>query len=130
MTRCKSSALSIVIPLIFVIHLVNGAHFWILLKYLNFGISPVCSRFWYFSVIDYFIYYVINCVLLIIDNFLFSAHEFRTTCFIDQIQYFIIFHCLYYSVTINESKKSFRIVFWRFSAWKTFLRHNLLLVFL
>ena len=35
----------------------------------------------------------------------------RINCFIHQIQYFVIFHCLYYSVSINESKEKFKIVF-------------------
>ena len=41
----------------------------------------------------------------------FSCHKSRITCFIQQIQYLLIFHCLYYSVTFNESKEKSGIVF-------------------
>ena len=35
------------------------------------------------------------------------------------MQYFLMFHCLYYSVTFNESKGKFKIAFCCISAIKT-----------
>ena len=37
--------------------------------------------------------------------------QLRIACFIWKIHYFSMFYCLYFSVTTNEAKEKFRIVF-------------------
>ena len=57
-----------------------------------------------FYVINNFNSYLI-CVRLIIGNVPFSCRKSRAR------YYFLMFHCLNYSVTFNESKEKFKIVF-------------------
>ena len=53
-----------------------------------------------------------------LDNVPFSGHKFRTVCFIQQIQYFLIFYSLCFSVAFNQSKEKFKVVFCYFSVIK------------
>ena len=65
-----------------------------------------------------FISYTIIHISLIIDNISVSGYGFRITGFIQLVKYFLMFHCLYYSITINESKGKSRIVFCCFTVMK------------
>ena len=74
-------------------------------------------RFYYFSVIDNFISYIIMCYWLGIYKVLFSGHKSRVVCFM-QIKCFLKFHCSYYYVTTNKSKKKFTTIACCFAAIK------------
>ena len=85
MTKSKSSASSIVVPSIFVIHLVS------------------CAQF-------------LNELSLTMFHFLVTNLESFSS--FNKFNIFLMFHYLYHSVTINEFKEKFRIVFCCFSETK------------
>ena len=80
--------------------------------------SKKCLLIDKYCFIENFISFIIICIWLVIETFIFFCDKSRIICFIQQIQYILMFDCLYYSVTFNESKEKFGVVFCCFSAIK------------
>ena len=55
-------------------------------------------------------------ICVCVEIVLFSGYNCRLGYFIKYIQHFLMFHCSYYSVTLNETKEKFKINFLCFSA--------------
>ena len=128
MTKSKLWASFIVVPSIFLTHLVNGIYFLNATYFAWYSITAISpfTKMWRslqsqrldFNFKGNFICGIIICLWIITDNAPFSCNKFRIVFFIQWIWYFLMSHYLHYSVTINESKEILKRIFCYFSAIK------------